>query len=94
MRKIAIGLAAAALATGLPAFGANASYAVSGSEPVIRGGDEARVELAHYYGRGYYGRGYYGRGYYGRGYYGRGYYGRGYYGRGYYGRGYYRRYYR
>jgi hypothetical protein len=82
MRKLAIGLAAAALATGIP-ITANASHAMTGkmtgSQPAIQGGDEARVDLAHYYGRGFYGRRFYGRPFYGRHFYG---YGRGFHGHG------------
>jgi hypothetical protein len=95
MHKFAIGLAAAALATCV-SLSANALHAVTGSEPRIRGGGEAYVDLAHSYGYGpdYYGGGFYGRhfyrrpyGFYGRHFYGRRFYGRP-YGRDYYWRGY------
>jgi hypothetical protein len=80
MRKIAIGLAAAALAAGVPALSANAFPAAGGGMPAIQSGDDAYLDLAHYYGRGYCCRHFYGRGFYGRHFYGRhyGFYGRGY----------------
>jgi hypothetical protein len=95
MRKFAIGLAAAALTTGVPPS-ANAFHAVTGGEPRIQGGGEAHVDLAHSYGYGAddYGGGFYGRhfyrkpyGFYGRHFYGPRFYGRP-YGRDYYWRGY------
>jgi hypothetical protein len=85
MRKIAIGVAAAVLATGVTALSASAFPAAGGGVPAIQSGDDAYVDLARYYGRGYccghvYGRGFYGRHFYGRHFYGRhyGFYGRGY----------------
>jgi hypothetical protein len=95
MRKFAIGLAAAALATGVP-LSANAFHAATGNEPTIQRGVDAYADLAQYYGYApdYYGGGFYGRrfyhrpfGFYGRRFYGHRFYGRP-YGRDYYWRGY------
>jgi hypothetical protein len=93
MRKFAIGLAAAALATGV-LLSANAFQAVAGNEPTIQSGSDAYADLALYYGYADYGGGFYGRhfyhrpyGFYGRHFYGRRFYGRP-YGRDYYWRGY------
>jgi hypothetical protein len=93
IRKIAIGLAAAAIATTGSTLSASAIHGVGGIESAIHGAGEgdggggAYFDVVRYGGGGYgsYGRGGYGRGGYGRGGYGRGGYGRGGYGRGGYG---------
>jgi hypothetical protein len=93
IRKIAIGLAAAAIATAGSTLSASAIHGVGGIESAIHGAGEgdggggAYFDVVRYGGGGYgsYGRGGYGRGGYGRGGYGRGGYGRGGYGRGGYG---------
>ena len=92
MRKLSIGLAAAALATGVP-LSANAFHAVTGNEPTVHSGSDGYTDLAHYgpdsYGGGFYGPHFYRRpyGFYGRHFYGHRFYGRP-YGRDYYWRGY------
>ena len=70
MHKIAIGLAAAAIATAGSTLSASAFPGGGGGESAIHGGGGAYFDAARFggYGRGGYGRGGYGRGGYGHRY--------------------------